>query len=91
MQNDWFDAIAIKERLDRRIECLKLLKETDDLSEQIGTTITPDYIHITSGIDMLADILGEKLEEAGKLDEYVRYGFWYGGTQIMQLSKERMV
>lgn len=91
MENDWFDAVAAREWLENRIERLAALKETDDFNSQIGAAITPDYVHVTNGIDILADILGKKLAEDGAVDEYTRYCFWHDGVKVLQLSKERLV
>lgn len=91
MENEQFDVAAVMDWLDRRIEATENLRATDDFNSQIGSTVTPDYIQITFGIDIVADLLGKKLEEDGKVDEYTKYCFQYKGWKVFELSKERLV
>lgn len=75
----WMDALIL------HIKQGQALKEFNGKIEAISPV---DYIHIYSGIDIMADILGVELLE-GKLHNGYEYYFLYNGVKFLKYSEER--
>lgn len=88
---DAFDALMARDWLNALVDSMEQRRALDRLNSQIETVPTMDYIQIYSGILVLADVLGEELQEYnGRKDEYREYFFFFRGVRVVQLSRERI-
>lgn len=87
---DVFEAAMARDWVNALISSMENRKSLDRLNSQIETIITPDYIQIYSGIEILADILGCELMEKERNDEYSEYYFFYRDVKFLKLSEERL-
>lgn len=86
-----FDEIMARDWLKDLISITRQRKTLDKLNNQVMTFSTDeDAIHIASGIEILADMLGLELLEGEEVDKYYEYHFLYDGVTFFQLSEERL-
>ncbi|MBO5282078.1 MAG: hypothetical protein J6B43_02960 [Lachnospiraceae bacterium] len=76
----------IKEWLDWHVADIKERKEHRHFDNNIRTCYPGDDIQMSKGIELVADILGAKLEERQQGD-YRRLSFMYGETEVIQLDR----
>lgn len=83
----------VKEWMDALVDNLEYRRSMDSFNNQVQTISTNNRIHMDSGIDILADMLGVDLKEKVLEDvEYpYRYHFFYRNIEVFQLSKEKVI
>lgn len=77
----------IKEWLDWHVANLKECQAHAQLNSSIRTCFAERYIHLYRGIDIIADVLGVKLEVKKLKDDVLQYSFMYGETEVIQLER----
>ena len=90
MENSFDEAMA-RDWLNQIISCMKQRSPFDVFNNQIRTIGSPDDIQLFKGIEILSDLLGLKLQDGGKNENYNEYYFLFNGVKVFQLSEERLV
>lgn len=90
VSHDIFEAAMVRDWTNALISSMEHRRSLDRLNSQIETILTPDYIQIYSGIEILADVLGCELLEKKREDEYNEYYFFYRDVKFLKLSEERL-
>lgn len=82
----------VKQWLDDLVDTYKRMNELSTYNEVISTCIYRESIQLFRCIDIVADIMGIKLEEKYTADrEYpFEYSFEYRGCKFNQLSQSRL-
>lgn len=82
----------IKEWLDKLVANVKEANSLCEFNEQIFTCHQTRQVHLFTGIDIVADVMGLELKEVGRCDEQYRYKyfFMYKGIKFMQIEEERL-
>lgn len=83
----------IKEWLDGLVHDLENRDKMRVFNEQIKTVYPDDYIHMSCGIEIVAEKMGLDLTLSTRddLEFKYKYSFMYRGFEFLQLSKERLV
>ncbi|MDE6567939.1 MAG: hypothetical protein K2K70_09465 [Lachnospiraceae bacterium] len=82
MAMDWLNSLISNMEHQRQLE---------KLNSRIETISRPNDIHIYSGIEELADVLGEELtERERKVDDCLEYFFIYNGVRVFGIFEERI-
>lgn len=76
------------EWLDARVDIYKRDKETANFNNQISAINVTSYVQISSGINLIADIIGVKLklEKLKNVTYKYRYSFVYKEIEFAQVS-----
>lgn len=88
------DKERVKQWLDNLVLSRKIYLENEDLTDEICvcTGTLDDGIHIHSGINEIADVMGLELKEKiFKDDDYpYTYYFIYDGVKFFQISNRKL-
>lgn len=85
---DAFDVLIIRDWLNSVVDNHEQGKVLAELNTQIKAVPPVNFIQIYSGIEIMADVLGEELGEDEWDDEYRERFFYYRGVKIMQLMEK---
>ena len=87
---DEFDNMAARDWVKALIASEDNRKALDKLNNQIQTVPTDDYIHMLCGIEMLADLLGAKLQKVSPEDGIFNYLYFdFQGKRFFQFQRTR--
>lgn len=85
---DAFDSMMAKDWLNALVENMEQRKSLEKMNSQVSVIPNPEYIHIYTGIEMLADILGEEIIAGDWNEDYTARYFFFRNVKVLQLDRK---